>query len=166
LCRTTVCRIVCERRIVAVFNLDDDSLYIPVYSFCINKAFTWANMDEGRRDLDRREFIRESVVGNFPDQIPDVAWWAFRFYVKKSGSGPFDIENVPKTYVDAFCEGQMKKDNLKLKRDNLTYKNLGIYEDDRIDYVRVIEVGGERVASKDQESTCVEIFGRTNTTNA
>jgi hypothetical protein len=37
---------------------------------------------------------------------------------------------------------------------------LGLFDDDTIDYVGVIEVGGLR--SKDENTTKVEIFGRKN----
>jgi hypothetical protein len=82
--------------------------------------------------------------------VPNPRWWALRIYVKKSGNRPFDIENVPKLIVDAFSRKQIQDDKSE-------YKYLGLYDDDTIDYVRIIEVGGERTSNVD--STMVEIFG-------
>jgi hypothetical protein len=82
--------------------------------------------------------------------VPGIKWWAFRIYVKKSGNRPFDIENVPKLIVDAFSKKQIRDDKSQ-------YTSLGLYDDDTIDYVRIVEVGGERTLNED--STRVEIFG-------
>jgi hypothetical protein len=87
---------------------------------------------------------------NFPTSIPKVEWWAFRIFVRKVGYRQFDIENVPKLIIDAFCQKQ-------ITRDGSVYKKIGLYKDDTIDYVRIVQVGGERSA---EDSTMVEIFGK------
>ena len=134
------------------WNLDDKNRYILVYSFEFSKAFTYADMREGFRDKDKREYIRSEAVKRFPDDIPSIKWWAFRIFVRKTNSRPFDIENVPKLIIDSFCKQQIDRDKSK-------YKELGLYKDDTIDYVKVLMVGGSR--SK-KDFTKVEIFGALN----
>ena len=132
-----------------MWNLDDEAKYVKVHSFSLPEAFTYADMREGHTDRDKRERIRAKAAEDFPDNIPSVKWWAFRIFVNKSGSRPFDIENVPKLIVDAFCERQIQKDSSQ-------YTKLGLFEDDTIDLVSVIEIGGMR---SQEENTKVEVFG-------
>jgi hypothetical protein len=133
-----------------MWNLDDETRYVKVHSFAIPKAFTYADMRPGHTDGDKREYIRAKAAESFPQNIPSVKWWAFRIFVKKVGSRPFDIENVPKLIVDAFCRRQVQNDGSK-------YENLCLYADDTLDYVRIIEVGGMR--SQEEDITKIEIFG-------
>lgn len=133
-----------------MWNLDDEAKYVKVYSFSLPEAFTYADTREGKKDKDKRERIRKKVAEDFPDNIPHVEWWAFRIFVKKSGKRDFDIDNVPKLIVDAFCRKQIRKDKSQ-------YSKLGLYEKDTIDHVRVVEVGGRR--SENEDNTRVEIFG-------
>ncbi len=133
-----------------MWNLDDETRYVRILSFTIPRAFTYADMRVGHTDKDKREYIRAKAAEYFPNNIPNIKWWAFRIFVKKSGVRPFDIENVPKLIVDAFCRRQIQKDGSK-------YKNLCLFADDTLDYVRIIEVGGMR--SQEEETTKVEIFG-------
>lgn len=133
-----------------MWHLDDETKYVKVHSFTLPEAFTYADTREGQTDKDKRERIRAKAAEDFPNNIPPVKWWAFRISVKKSGNRPFDIENVPKLIVDAFCEWQIQKDASE-------YIKLGLFEDDTIDFVRVIEVGGMR--SQEENTTQVEIFG-------
>jgi len=133
-----------------MWNLDDEARYVKVHSFTIPKAFTYADIRRGHTDKDKREYIRAEAVRNFPQNIPSFKWWAFRIFVKKTGGRPFDIENVPKLIVDAFCRWQIRK-------DESNYENLCLYADDTLDYVKIIEVGGMR--SREGDTTEVEIFG-------
>ncbi len=131
-----------------MWDLDDETRYTKVHSFTIPKAFTYADMRAGHTDKDKREYIRAEAAKNFPIDVPKVRWWAFRIFVRKSGNRPFDIENVPKLIVDAFCSLQIEKDGSK-------HENLCLFADDTVDYVRIIEVGGIR---SQHENTTVEIF--------
>ncbi len=133
-----------------MWNLDDETRYVKVHSFTMPRAFTYADMRPGHTDRDKREYIRTKAAESFPTNIPSIKWWAFRILVKKAGGRPFDIENVPKLIVDAFCRWQVQKDGSK-------YENLCLFADDTLDYVKIIEVGGMR--SQEGDTTEVEIFG-------
>ena len=133
-----------------MWDLDDETRYVKIHSFTMPRAFTYADMRAGHTDKEKREYIRTEAAKNFPNVIPMVKWWAFRIFVKKAGVRPFDIENVPKLIVDAFCKWQIQKDESE-------YKNLCLFADDTLDYVRIIEVGGMR--SQGEDATKVEIFG-------
>jgi hypothetical protein len=133
-----------------MWNLDDKAKYVKVHSFSLPEAFTYADTREGQTDKDKRERIRAKAAGDFSDNIPSVKSWAFRIFTKKSGNRRFDIENVPKLIVDAFCIRQIEEDESQ-------YTKLGLFKDDTIDFVRIIEVGGMR--SQDKDTTKVEIFG-------
>ena len=63
----------------------------------------------------------------------------------------FDVDNVVKLVVDAFCRDE-------IVRDQSGYPELCLYEKDTIDVIRVIQVAGERTEGTDH--TYVEIFGR------
>jgi len=94
--------------------------------------------------------VRSAASKGIPTSIPNVAWWAFRIFVRKSGKRTFDIENVPKIIVDAFSSQQIAK-------DHSNFAEAALYPEDTIEYVRIIQVGGERTSESD--STTVEIFG-------
>jgi hypothetical protein len=132
-----------------MWQLDDDSVYVRVHSFDLLEAFTYGNVRKGQRDRDKRERIRARAATGFPSSKPPGHWWAFRIYVKKSGNRPFDIENVPKLIVDAFCKWQIEDDESE-------YRRLWLFEDDTIDHVRIGEVAGERTSN--ENATRVEIF--------
>ena len=134
------------------WDLDDSRTYVRVHAFEFLEAFTYADTRPGHTDKEKRERIRIRAAEGFPAQLPNAKWWAFRIYLRKSGKRPFDIENVPKLIVDAFCEEQIRKDGSR-------HASLGLYPDDTIDHVRLIEIGGERTA--DEDSTRVEIFAFT-----
>lgn len=133
-----------------MWDLDDATLYTKVLSFSLSEAFTYADTREGHTDRDKRERIRLKALENFPVPVPAFKLWAFRIFVKKSGNRPFDVENVPKLIVDAFSIRQ-------IERDESQYTKLGLYKDDTIDFVKMVEIGGIR--SEDEEVTEVEIFG-------
>lgn len=132
------------------WNLDDDS-FRKLHSFSYPKAFTYADTRPGHTDKEKREYIRSKAENNFPKNIKSVKWWAFRIFVQKSGKKPFDIENVPKLIIDAFCKNQITRDGSK-------FPALWLYKDDTIDIVKVLEIYGERTLKID--STQIEIFGK------
>ncbi|MBI4094570.1 MAG: hypothetical protein HY435_00030, partial [Candidatus Liptonbacteria bacterium] len=132
------------------WDLDDDYTLISVFEY--PKAFTWARMDPGHTDPEKREYIREIAAKSFPATIPDVQRWAFGISVAKHGNVRFDIDNVPKLIIDAFCKRQIREDNSK-------YPQVGLFEDDTIDTVRILNIRGERGR---KDFTKVEIFGALN----
>ena len=120
-----------------------------IHQFTYPHAFTYGDMRPGHTDREKREIMRKAALRKFPKEVGKaIQSWAFRIWVEKKGKHPFDVENVPKLIVDAFCEKQIAKDKSK-------YTNLGLYKDDTLDFVKMIEVSGER-AKKD--FTRVEIF--------
>lgn len=136
-----------------IWDLGDKVDYSPVHSFEMHEAFTYGNMRATQRDIDKRRRIRFEAAKQFPKDIPPGQWWAFRIYVKKSGNRPFDIENVPKLIIDAFCTRQIRKD-----RQSEYVDLLGLYDDDTIEHVGIVEIRGERTVN--QNSMMVSIFRR------
>lgn len=131
-----------------MWNLDHETNFVRVHSFDFPEAFTW-----GQDYRSKRERIPAFAFENFPKDIPQVKWWAFRIYVRKSLSGNkrFDIENIPKLIVDSFSKWQIQEEVSH-------YTGLGLFEDDTIESVRMIEVRGEPVSGPN--TTRVDIFGR------
>jgi len=129
--------------------------YRKIHDFTFKRAFTYADMRKGHTDKEKREYIREEAGIHFLKKAEGVLkWkWAFRIHFKKSGKRRFDVENVPKLIVDAFCDNQIEKDKSK-------YGKVALYKDDTVDHVELIQVSGERVKVKDEEETRVEIFRR------
>jgi hypothetical protein len=123
-----------------------------IHSFSFDKAITYAR----EIDFENRELIRKAALDGMPLPIPTVKYWGFRIDVRKCSKPmrEFDIENVPKLIVDAFCRKQFTK------WDRMSqYKHAGLYENDTIDTVRLLEVKGERIDGPD--ITFVEIHGWT-----
>lgn len=129
-----------------VWNLDDKAVYFQLLDTTIPYAFTW-----GSKDLEKRETIRKAVAPVFPATLPAANWWAFRIYVRKGGVHSYDVENIPKLIVDAFSGSQ-------LNRDRSSYRELELYDDDKVANVAMVLVAGE--TSNDGDSTRIEIFGR------
>ena len=125
------------------WNLDDKRKYIRVLYFTFSRVFTW-----GYRDKERREYIRQKALENLKNDIKNFECkpWAFRIFMKSKRKR--DIENISKLIVDAFSKQQIKKDRSR-------YPELGLYENDTIDYVKLIVAGGAR---DDKDLTSVEIF--------
>ena len=94
--------------------------------------------------------MREEATKSFAGVPVGVDWWAFRIVVRKSGQRAFDIENVPKPIIDAFCARQIRS-------DGSPHGDLGLYSDDSLDHVRFLQVYGERCS--DADSTSIQIFG-------
>lgn len=134
-----------------MWDLGDRHIWQPVGSFKLPWASTYADTRPGRTDREKREQIRKVASTKLAAIPPDLVGWGFRIYIRKSGKRPFDIENVPKLIVDAFCARQ-------ITRDDSRHTHLSLYPDDTIDHVVSLQVAGERVAGG--ESTLVEVFGR------
>ena len=134
-----------------MWDLTDDRFYVRVGRFEMPWAVTYADTRPGHTDREKRERIREAAAMAFTGAPIEIKQWAFRVLVRKAGRRAFDIENVPKLIVDAFCMRQISADDSR-------YPYLALYEDDTIDHVVVLQVAGERVV--EAESTVVEIFGR------
>lgn len=134
-----------------MWQLDDITRYAKLEDFAFDHFFTSA----GKTKL-RREIIREAAAEKLSEKtIHDARslakWWAFRiyFHIKPRGIQAHDIENAAKIVVDAFNKKALDADQSRFK------KSLALFEDDSIEYVRVIEIGGQ----PDQYSkTIVEIF--------
>lgn len=75
---------------------------------------------------------------------------AFRIFVSKRGRRPFDIENVGKLIIDAFCKRQIEK-------GGSPHSRLALYPDDSVDHVIMLLAGGRRTDSE-EEIASVEIF--------
>ena len=130
--------------------------YRKVLSFRIDRAFTYGDTRPGHRDRDKREMIRQAASAAYetcPVQSSRLESWMFRIHVCKSGRRQFDIENVPKLFIDAFCAKQIEE-------DHSAYSRLALFADDTIDYVNHLEVHGERVRDSHAEHTEVEIFAK------
>ena len=132
------------------WDLDNTLAYSLVAKFEYDAAFTYADMRPGSTDKEKRELIRRFASLSFPAEVPQAKWWAFRIIVQKGGTRAFDIENVPKLIIDSFCRKQ-------IVRDGSAYLKLGLFPDDTIDFVRMMQVAGTRIV--DQEKTTVAVYG-------
>ncbi|AGB22280.1 hypothetical protein Mycsm_01903 [Mycobacterium sp. JS623] len=130
------------------FNLDDVERFVKVLDLEVPWAHSYADMQPGRTDRDRRENYRRAATGAALNDLPaDPLWWAFRIGVSKAGRS-LDVDNVAKTIIDAFCAWQ-------IARDHSAYSHLGLYPNDTFDHVRVLQVVGQRGSV---DSTHIEIF--------
>jgi hypothetical protein len=134
--------------ITSLWNLDDTAHFVLVLHFTVPWARTWADMRPGHTDREHREALRERAVPNLGPVPASTQWWAVRIVVSKAGGRPFDIENVPKPILDAFCVRQIHK-------DRSTWSRAGLFEDDSIDHVRILQVFGER---GDTDKTRIQIY--------
>src|SRR5205807_1320722 len=96
-----------------------------------------ADTRPGYKDKEKREKIRKQAA-RLPRNIPEgVEKCAFRISVSVADRRRFDIENVVKLIIDAFCIRQIQEDESQ-------YRDIGLYADDTIDHVVVLQVEGER----------------------
>ena len=133
-----------------MWNLDNETVFARIHSFNYSKPVTYGDSRPGHRDADKREGLRHAVIQDFPRDVPSADWWAFRISIRKTGTSRFDVDNVNKIVIDTFCRKQ-------IEADKSPHKRLGLYDDDTIDYVRMIQTYGERSS---EDSMLVEIFGR------
>jgi len=133
------------------WDLDDKSKYTLVLSIELPFAETWADIRPGKRDVDKRERLRAlAEIQLAKSQSGQFEQWAIRVTVRKKQSRrAFDIENVTKPIIDAFCEKQIAK-------DNSVHSFAGLYPDDSIDHLVMLQVSGDRGAD---DRTIVEVFG-------
>lgn len=135
-----------------------DKSWEKVHSFSFQNAFTYADMRPGHTDREKRNMIREVAFQRFPGDIySESKKWAFKIYVEKSGRRAFDIENVPKLIIDAFCKKRIDRDKLNDSQDSRV-SNVALYPDDTIDHVVFLEVSGKRIDQNKDEKTTVDIF--------
>ena len=128
------------------WNLDDKEKYFKLFIAQISSAYTWGNdSDEERRATIRQESLK--VCPN-RDEIQEVKWWAFRIFVEKGGND-WDVDNIPKLVVDAFSR--------KLIDDDSEFPGVTLYDDDTVEFVRMVQVAGKQ--SKHQDRTVIEVFG-------
>jgi hypothetical protein len=130
-----------------MLNLDDADRFVKVLALEVPWAHTYAEMEPGRTDRDRRENYRNAALGKLGPIPESPLWWAFRIDVEKTGRA-LDVDNVAKTIIDAFCSWQ-------IARDGSPHTDLGLYPNDTFDYVRVLQVIGGRGAA---DCTTIEIF--------
>jgi hypothetical protein len=129
-----------------------------IHWFEISRSFTYGRTDKPEEsDFSKRELIREAALRDFPSNVPPVDVWGFNIVVYRNlaKKGQFDIENVPKLIIDAFCGQQFKKWD-KLSK----YRHLALYPNDSIDIVRLLTVRGERIDGTDRMR--IEIHGWSN----
>lgn len=126
----------------------DSSEFELFLHFKFQQILTWGNNDK-----DKREFIRQSALEGFPKQSQKYEWYAFNIKVNRNRfiKQQLDIENVPKLIIDAFSRNLISK-------DKSAYSQVGIYDDDSLEYVRVLYVEGELTNSED--STEVWVYGK------
>jgi len=60
------------------------------------------------------------------------------------------VDNIPKLVVDALC-------GKRLREDNSEFQHMILYDDDTVEFVRMVQVAGEQ--SKHQDRTVIEVFG-------
>src|SRR6185503_1126603 len=104
-----------------MWNLDDPTNYFKLLRADVPFAYAW-----GGNDRFRRERIREKAAEGFPKDVPPALWWAFRIYTRKAGS--FDVDNIPKLVVDAFCRRQ-------ITLDESAYDQVALFDDDIVSCV-------------------------------
>jgi len=129
-----------------MWNLDDQTKYKKVLEVDLPWATTWGQTGKYAQE---RERIRQLAAPLLTSKPVGVEKWALRITVGKAGRRRFDVENVLKPIIDAFCEKQIQADKSQ-------YQNLGLYPDDTLDHVVLLEITGSRTVGK--ETTLVEIF--------
>jgi len=120
-----------------------------IHSFEIPAVYTW-----GDGDRDKRETIRKIAREGFRKPTFIYTWCGFSIVVERNVHGrDLDIENIPKLIIDSFSGWQ-------LRRDRSNYKELELYPEDTLRYVKAINVGGIFVEHED--NTFVNIYGKIN----
>lgn len=129
------------------YDLGDAEHFVKVLDLEVHWAHSYADMQPGKTDRERRENYRRAATGMLAPIPDNPRWWAFRIGVQKSGRA-LDVDNVAKTIIDAFC-------TLQILKDQSPCTELGLFHDDTFDHVRVLQVVGERGAA---DKTRIEIF--------
>jgi hypothetical protein len=86
----------------AMWNLDDNKLYLPFIRIEVPRVFTW-----GSQDRSKREIIREAASRVFPTTKSPVDVWAFRILF----GGPTSLKSIiyPKLSWMPFAAGKSNK---------------------------------------------------------
>lgn len=129
-------------------DLDDSERFVKVLDIEVPWARSWG----GRDDRGSRDSYRRSAADMLGEVPANPLWWAFRIGVHKSGR-LLDVDNVAKTIIDAFCAKQI--DNDVRNGSPQPIPGLGLYPDDTVEHVRVLQVVGEPGAA---DRTHIEIF--------
>jgi hypothetical protein len=130
-----------------IFTFDDTERFVKVLALEVPWAHSYADMQPGKTDRERRENYRNAALGKLGPIPENPVWWAFRIAVEKAGRA-LDVDNVAKTIIDAFCTWQ-------ITRDGSPHTELGLYPDDTFNHVRVLQVIGGRGPA---DFTKIEIF--------
>lgn len=134
-----------------LWNLDNQACWQRLVLLELPYAQTWADTRQGHTDREKRERIREAAINAIESEVSNTTKWAIRIEVWKRGTRAFDIENVAKLIVDSFCMRQ-------IKRDKSPFEQVGLYPDDSVDYVSMLQIAGHRTSVNDK--TTIEIFAR------
>jgi len=129
-----------------MFDFRDQIQFRLLHSFEMQTIYTW-----GDRDLDKRELIREAAKEGFKKPPFNYSWCSISIIIERSkGRRDLDLENVPKLIVDSFSGWQ-------INRDGSRYRELELYPEDSLRYVRAIYLNGKFVDGEDR--TIVRIYG-------
>ena len=132
-----------------MLTFDDANSFVKVLGLTVPWAHTYADMRPGKTDSERRENYRNAANGKLLSVPSNVRWWAFRITVFKAGR-PLDVDNIAKTIIDSFSGSQ-------IARDKSSFTNLELFPDDTFDYVRILQVIGNRSTTAG-DSTHIEVF--------
>jgi hypothetical protein len=130
-----------------MWDLENRRLYRHFHTFFVPAVWTWGSPEDGVR----RDLVRQEAAERLPEERPRASVWAFRICVYYRAGQSFDVDNVPKLIVDAFSKNQ-------LRRDGSRFAGVGLYEDDTVGEVAVVQVAG--VLTEDEPRTEVRIFER------
>jgi hypothetical protein len=97
------------------YDLNDADRFVKVLDLEVPWAHSYADMQPGKTDRERRENYRRAAAGRVESIPAEPLWWAFRIGVQKAGRA-LDVDNVAKTIIDAFCSWQIVKDQSPLSR--------------------------------------------------
>ncbi|OBH94941.1 hypothetical protein A5678_04080 [Mycobacterium sp. E2733] len=128
-------------------DLDNTDRFSKVLDLKVRWTYSYADMRPGKTDREKREKYREAAAKKMTYPVPDALWWAFRISVEKAPR-LLDLDNVAKLIVDAFCRNRIGK-------DNSAHRQVGLYDDDTLDYVRAIQMVGAPGAA---DRTRIEVF--------
>jgi len=108
----------------------------------------------GSEDKARQEEIRKIAHRDFPIGPFEYEWYGFRIKVRRDVGkmdSVFDLDNVAGLIINAFSGRQIEK-------HRSAFPEVELYEDDKLRWVRAIQIEEEFVNSKDE--TEVWIFGK------
>lgn len=125
-----------------MWNLDDTTYYSLFSRFELDRVLTF-----GANDAAKREVVRHAAAARWPHHLRHFDAWAFRITAHRQKD--FDVDNVPKIIIDAFCKE-------RIERDGSNYPAVALYPTDTMDHVRLVQVSGSKTT---EQRTLIEIFG-------